>query len=102
MDNQTNADPSVLLRPMDIADEQQALQAHKELAKDDFEFLFDLKRGEAWPVYLGRVESLRLAVDLPEGMVPAKVIESCGGVLENVAPVPGSLVPKRRYWVKTG
>jgi hypothetical protein len=37
VDNQTNADPSVLLRPMDVSDEQQALQAHKELAKDDFD-----------------------------------------------------------------
>jgi len=32
----------------------------------------------------------------------AKVIETCGGVLENlVADCDGS-VPKRRYWVETG
>ena len=34
----------------------------------------------------------------------ARVIESAGGVLEDVRPVPGlpHLPPKRRYWIETG
>jgi len=179
VDNETSRDPSVLLRPMGVSDEEQCLQAHEELAQDDFEFLFDLMQGEPWPVYVERVESLRLGVDLPQDRVPATfllaevegevvgrvsirhelnayllevgghigygvrpgfrrrgyataimrqslavaastglerllvtcdddnigsatVIERCGGVLENVVPVAGSSVPRRRYWVEVG
>ena len=32
----------------------------------------------------------------------AKVIENCGGVLENVTAGRDGSVPKRRYWVETG
>jgi predicted acetyltransferase len=32
----------------------------------------------------------------------AKVIENCGGVLENVAAGRDGSVPKRRYWVEIG
>ncbi len=32
----------------------------------------------------------------------AKVIENCGGVLENIAAGRDGSVPKRRYWVETG
>jgi predicted acetyltransferase len=162
---------------MDVSDEKQAMQAHEELAEDDFEFVF-VEPGEAWPAYLGRLERERLGVGLPEGWVPATflvaemegqvvgrvsirhelnayleqfgghigygvrpefrrrgyatdilrqslavaasmglervlvtcdvdnvgsaaVIERCGGVLENVVPVEGS-VPRCRYWVETG
>ena len=171
--------PQILLRPPVVSDEQQALQAHEELAQDGFEFLLDLERGTAWPTYLGRLESLRLGVDLPKDRVPAtflvaevegqvvgrvsirhelnayladvgghlgyavrpgfrrrgyatgilrqslvvasalglervlvtcdvdnvgsaKVIEICGGVLQNVVPGPGGSVPKCRYWVEVG
>ncbi|MEP7192666.1 MAG: GNAT family N-acetyltransferase [Actinomycetota bacterium] len=177
MDNQRRKHPSVLLRPLDVSDEKQATQAHEELARDDFEFLF-VRQGEAWPDYLERVERERLGVDLREGWVPstflmaevegqivgrvsirhelntylaqfgghigygvrpgfrrrgyatdilrqslavaasigldrvlvtcdvdnvgsAGTIERCGGVLENVVLVEGS-VPRRRYWVETG
>ncbi|MEK7466408.1 MAG: GNAT family N-acetyltransferase [Planctomycetota bacterium] len=31
-----------------------------------------------------------------------KVIESCGGVLENTVEVPGQAVRKRRYWISLG
>jgi predicted acetyltransferase len=162
---------------MDVSDEKQAMQAHEELAEDDFEFVF-VEPGEAWPAYLERLERERLGVGLPEGWVPATflvaemegqvvgrvsirhelnayleqfgghigygvrpefrrrgyatdilrqslavaasmglervlvtcdvdnvgsaaVIERCGGVLENVVPVEGS-VPRCRYWVETG
>jgi predicted acetyltransferase len=179
VDDQTSGQPSMLLRPPGVPDEKQARQAHKELAQDGFEFLLDLAPGEAWPVYLARLERLRLGVDLPAGMVPAtflvaevdgqvvgrvsirhdlnaylaqvgghigygvrpgfrrrgyatgilrqslavaasiglervlvtcdadnvgsaKVIQNCGGVLENVVPGSDAAVPKCRYWVAVG
>jgi len=169
----------MLLRPLGVSDEEQALQAHEELAQEGFEFLFELEQGAAWPVYCRLLESQRLGVDLPEGRVPAtflvaeaegqiigrvsirhelnayltevgghigygvrpgfrrrgyataimrqslavasslglervlvtcdddnvgsaKVIENCGGVLENVAVGRDGSVPKRRYWVEIG
>ena len=52
----------MLLRPLGVSDEKQALQAHEELAQDGFEFIFELEQGAAWPVYRGRLESLRLGV----------------------------------------
>ena len=33
----------LMLRPLTVADEHQALQAHEELARDDFDFLLDLR-----------------------------------------------------------
>jgi hypothetical protein len=40
----------MLLRPLGVSDEKQALQAHEdeELAQDDFEFLFGLEQGAPW------------------------------------------------------
>jgi predicted acetyltransferase len=68
---------------MNVTDDAQAWQAQKELAQDDFEFLFDLRQGEAWPIYLERLESLRLGIDVPEDRVPATFL---------VAVAEGSLV----------
>ena len=179
MDDKTSGQRLVLLRPLGVSDEKQALQAHEELALANFEFLFDLDQGAPWSAYCGRLENQRFDVDLPEGRVPAtflvaeaegqivgrvsirhalnayhaevgghigyevrpgfrrrgyatailrqslvvaswiglervlvtcdddnvgsaKVIENCGGVLENVAAGLDGSVPKRRYWVETG
>ena len=179
MDDKSSGQPSMLLRPLCVSDEKQALQAHEEFSHDGFEFLLDLDQGATWSAYCGRLESQRFDVDLPEGRVPetflvavaegqivgrvsirhalnaylaevgghigygvrpgfrrrghatailrqslvvassiglervlvtcdddnvgsAKVIENCGGVLENVAAGPHGSVPKRRYWVETG
>jgi predicted acetyltransferase len=74
---------SLLLRPLTAADEQEARQAHVELAQEGFEFLLELERGEAWPVYLARLEALRRGVDVPEGRVPATFL---------VAEVDGRMV----------
>jgi predicted acetyltransferase len=82
VDNETKRHPSVLLRPMDVSDEKQAMQAHDELAEDDFEFVF-VKPGEGWPAYLERLERERLGVGLPEGWVPATFL---------VAEVEGQVV----------
>jgi len=56
---------------MNVADVARAWQAQQELTHDDFDFLFDVTQREAWPVYLGRLESQRLGVDLLRGWVPA-------------------------------
>lgn len=178
VDNETTGRPQMLLRPLAVSDETQARQAQEEFAKDDFDFLF-LQDGEAWPVYLERVESLRRGVDRPQDRVAAtfliaeaqgrmigrvsirhdlndplrqfgghigygvrpafrrrgyateilrqslsiasalglqrvlltcrtdnvgsaKVIESCGAVLENILPGNDGTPGTRRYWVETG
>jgi predicted acetyltransferase len=87
VDDKTSEQPSMLLRPLGVSDEEQALQAHEELAQDGFEFLFDLEQGAAWPVYCGRLESQRLGVDLPEGRVPASflVAEAEGQIVGRVS-----------------
>ena len=59
------------LRSLAVGDEAQARLAHEELMQDGFEFLLELEQGEAWRVYLERLESLRLGVDLADGEVPA-------------------------------
>jgi predicted acetyltransferase len=82
VDIETREHPSVLLRPLDVSDEKQAMRAHEELAEDDFDFLF-VRQGETWLDYLERVERERLGVDLPEGWVPSTFL---------VAEVEGQVV----------
>ena len=83
MDEKISGQPPMLLRPLGFSDEEQARQAHGELAQDAFDFLLDLKRGEPWPAYLARLEGLRLGVDVPKGWVPATFL---------VAEVDGQVV----------
>ena len=87
MNKQTWGQSPLLLRPMVASDEAQAGRAHDELAQEGFEFLLDLEKGEAWPVYLDRLERLRRGVDLPEGRVPATflVAEAEGQVVGRVS-----------------
>jgi predicted acetyltransferase len=59
------------LRPLTLADEAQALQAHSELAADNFEFLLGYTDGMAWPDYLQILDNLFTGTNLPEGKVPA-------------------------------
>lgn len=59
------------LRPLTFADEAQALQAHSELAADNFEFLLGYTEDMAWPDYLQILDNLFTATNLPEGRVPA-------------------------------
>ena len=77
----------MLLRPVGVSDQEQALQAHGELVQDGFDFLLDLEQGAAWPVYCGRLERQRLGVDLPEGRVPATflVAEAEGQIVGRVS-----------------
>jgi predicted acetyltransferase len=83
VDQEISGQPPVLLRPLSVSDEKQARRAHWEIAQDAFDFLLDLKRGEPWPAYLARLESLRLGVDVPKGWVPATFL---------VAEVDGQVV----------
>lgn len=83
MDDKISGRPSMVLRPLSISDEEQARRAHTELAQDAFDFLLDLRRGEPWPLYLARLEKLRLGVDVPISWVPATFL---------VAEVDGHLV----------
>lgn len=59
----------MLLRPLAVADEEQARQAHDELAREQFEFLLNLRPDEPWTTYVERMH--RLSVDVPEGWVPS-------------------------------
>lgn len=65
------ARPSVLLRPLGPADEDEALAAHAELAADAFTFLLDWSADDDWSSYLGRLEQFRLGQSLPADHVPA-------------------------------
>jgi predicted acetyltransferase len=78
---------SVRLRPLAVADEEQARQAHEELAQEGFSFLLDLRDGEPWPAYLDRLDKVRRGVDVPEGWVPATylVAEVDGDVVGRVS-----------------
>ena len=59
------------LRPLSLADEAQALQAHSELAADSFEFLLGYSEGMAWPEYLEVLSNELSGTNLKEGRVPA-------------------------------
>jgi uncharacterized protein len=85
VDVKKSCQPPMLLRPLRISDEDQARQAHGELAQDAFDFLLDLRRGEPWVVYLARLDNLRLGVDVPMGWVPATFL---------VAEVDGQVVAR--------
>ena len=87
MDDKTSRQPSMLLRPLGVSDEKQALQAHEELAQDRFDFLLGLEQGAPWSAYCGRLESQRLGVDLPEGWVPVTflVAEAEGQIVGRVS-----------------
>jgi predicted acetyltransferase len=52
----------------------------------------------AWSIGLERV----LVTCDDDNVGSAKVIENCGGVLENLTAGRDRSVPKRRYWVETG
>lgn len=73
----------IQLRPLAVPDEQQARQAHEELAREHFEFLLDLRSGEPWMSYVGRVKRIAEGVGVREGWVPATFL---------VAEVEGHLV----------
>ncbi len=67
------------LRPPAVADEEQAEQAHRELAADSFEFLLDRVPGESWAQHAHRQRQLHRGLDVPPGRVPATFLLACDG-----------------------
>lgn len=62
----------MILRPLAIGDEEQAKQAHQELALDGFGFLLDsFDENEPWAAFIERVDSTERGENLPVGYVPA-------------------------------
>ena len=66
----TRPEPRLVLRPPRPDDEEQALQAQLELARDDFNFLL-VAEGMSWADWLAKVATDRQGVDLAPGRVPA-------------------------------
>lgn len=57
---------------------------------------------QSFPLVRARgIDRLLLTCD-DDNVGSRKVIESCGGVLENTVEVPGQTVLKRRYWISLG
>ncbi|MBC7463452.1 MAG: GNAT family N-acetyltransferase [Actinobacteria bacterium] len=74
----------MILRPLNIDDKDEALQAHAELALDDFSFLLGaFDENEPWKNYLERVSATSRGEDLSNGYVPATFL---------VADVEGQIV----------
>jgi predicted acetyltransferase len=71
------------LRLLSELDKDQALLAHKELAAEQFDFLFSYDDGLDWVEYLEKVDDLRQGQNLPEEHVPATFL---------IAEVDGDLV----------
>src|SRR3954471_8804829 len=59
------------LRPLTDDDEKVALRAHEELVDDDFPFLLDRDRADAWPDYVAMLGRWRQGAALPVDRVPA-------------------------------
>ena len=73
----------LVLRPLTPDDERAAREAHAELAREDFDFLLELREGEPWAAYVDRLDRLSRGVDVPPDRVPATFL---------VAEVDGEIV----------
>ena len=61
----------MILRPLTLDDESEALAAHSEFAIDDFKFLLGYEPEMAWGDYLEQLAKEHLGQDLPDGRVQA-------------------------------
>lgn len=61
---------TLILRPLSLDVQDDALLAHQELAADEFEFLLDLRDDEPWSAYVHRINGYGRGEGLPEGYVP--------------------------------
>lgn len=73
----------MILRSLRLADEEQAVRAHHELATDNFEFLLKYFPDMPWAEYVELLDNEHRGIDLPEGRVPATFM---------VADVDGEIV----------
>jgi predicted acetyltransferase len=71
------------LRLLSESDKDRALLAHRELAAEQFDFLFSYDDGLDWAEYLEKIEDTRRGRNLPEEHVPATFL---------IADVDGDLV----------
>jgi predicted acetyltransferase len=71
--------PHLRLRPPRLADEAEADRAHRELARDDFVFLFRWPSPLPWPTYLDGLDRERRGLDLPPGRVPSTYLFAAVG-----------------------
>jgi predicted acetyltransferase len=60
---------SLVVRPLGLGDEAEALAAHAELVAEGSMFLLGHDTGEDWAGFLARVERHRAGTDLPDGHV---------------------------------
>jgi len=74
---------TLILRPFGPDDEEEALLAHRELAAEDFEFLWSFTEGQSWTSYLSLVARYGEGRDLPSGHVQSALL---------VADVDGQIV----------
>lgn len=65
---------ALVLRPFRLEDEDDALAAVDELARDDFMFLLDREGIDSWPEYLARLDEISRGVNLAEGRVRAVLL----------------------------
>ena len=78
----------MILRPLGINDEEEAMRAHQELALEDFTFLLNsFNEHESWEIYIERVISASRDQGLPVGKVPATflVAEGDGQIVGRVS-----------------
>jgi len=73
----------MILRPLALEDEAEALIAHSELAKDDFEFLLGYEPGMPWSNYLEQLKRESIGLNLPEDRVQATflIAEDAGNLV---------------------
>jgi len=74
----------MILRPLTVEDEEEALKAQAELELDNFSFLLGAYQvGEPWAPYVARIESAQRGEGLQEGFVPATflVAEEAGQIV---------------------
>jgi predicted acetyltransferase len=81
----------MILRPLTPEDRTEAVQAHTELALDNFDFLLDsfgkYEENGDWPAYLDRLDLNRRGEDVPVGRVPSTflVAEVDGRIIGRVS-----------------
>ena len=77
----------MILRPLNVDDQAQAVQAHHEMALDEFDFLLDttgpFDETGPWEAYLERLASLQNGENVPASWVPSTFL---------VAEVDGQIV----------
>ena len=77
----------MILRPLNVDDKAEAVEAHHEMASDGFDFLLDsmgsYDETGPWEAYLGRLASLQNGENVPASWVPSTFL---------VAEVDGQIV----------